>query len=149
MSEDSKIKIVIADDHLLVREGIRTLLGRENGMIIVGEAPGGNELLKLLETTDCDLLLLDLNMPGMSGLDVIKTVRQKYPKILILVLSMFPLTRFAVRSLKAGAVGYVTKDSTSEELLKAINTVAHRGKYISLELAEMLAEEFGSQKKAL
>lgn len=143
------IRIVIADDHPLIREGLKKTLLSEEDMQIVGEAADGNELLQKLSQIDFDIILLDLNMPGRNGLDIIKDIKQNYPKSYILVVSMYPLHRFAVRALKTGAAGYITKDSPTEELLNAIRTIIKRGRYISIELAELLANEFGSAKNAM
>lgn len=143
------IKIFIADDHPLIREGLKKTLLSEVDFQIAGEAADGTELLKKITEVDFDIILLDLNMPGKNGLDVIKEIKQLYPKAYILVLSMYPLHRFAVRALKTGAAGYVTKDSPTEEVVKAIRTIISRGRYISIELAELLANEFGNAKDAL
>lgn len=143
------IKIFVADDHPLIREGLRKTLLVEEDFQIVGEAADGFEVMKKIRETEFDILLLDLNMPGKNGLTVIKEIKQILPKASILVLSMYPLQRFAVRALKTGAAGYVTKDSPTEELIKAIRTIISRGRYISIELAELLANEFGTAKDTM
>ncbi|MDP4175682.1 MAG: response regulator transcription factor [Bacteroidota bacterium] len=143
------IKIFVADDHPLIREGLRKTLLVEEDFQIVGEAADGFEVMKKIRETEFDILLLDLNMPGKNGLTVIKEIKQILPKASILVLSMYPLQRFAVRALKTGASGYVTKDSPTEELIKAIRTIISRGRYISIELAELLANEFGTTKDVM
>ncbi|MGE5409313.1 MAG: response regulator [Clostridiales bacterium] len=143
------IKIFIADDHPLIREGLRKTLLVEEDFQIAGEAADGFEVMEKIRETEFDILLLDLNMPGKNGLTVIREIKQILPKASILVLSMYPLQRFAVRALKTGAAGYVTKDSPTEELIKAIRTIISRGRYISIELAELLANEFGTAKDAM
>lgn len=143
------IRIFVADDHPLIREGLRKTLLEEEDFQIVGEAADGFEVMKKIRETEFDILLLDLNMPGKNGLTVIKEIKQILPKASILVLSMYPLQRFAVRALKTGAAGYVTKDSPTEELIKAIRTIISRGRYISIELAELLANEFGTTKDTM
>lgn len=135
------IKIFIADDHPLVREGLKKISDQETIDIeVIGEASDGNELLEKLEDVDPDLLILDIAMPGKSGLDVLKEVKEFYPDLPVLMLSIHPEDRFAVRSLKAGAHGYLNKRSISEKLITAIRRiVVHQKKYISQDVAEQLA----------
>lgn len=147
MKKKSKmINLVIADDHILVREGLKKILEADNvSLEVTGEASNANELFEILKKNDPNIVLLDINMPGISGLDALKEIRKNHPKIPVLMLSMHPANRFAVRSLKAGASGYITKSSIPEELAKAINTVVFdKKKYISPEVAEQLAEQVDS-----
>jgi two-component system, NarL family, invasion response regulator UvrY len=138
------INLVVVDDHPLVREGVKKILsGTQLNVKVSGEASNANELYSILkEKEQPDIVILDVDMPGTSGLDVLKELQKDYPGIPVLMLSMHPAERFAVRSLKAGAVGYLTKGSIPDELEKAIFTVVHRNKrYISPEVAEKLAEQ--------
>lgn len=135
------INIFITDDHMLVREGLKKILKQSTIDIkVIGEASDGNDLLEKLKETDPDLVILDIALPGKNGLEVLKDIKQRYPKLPVLMLSMHPEERFAIRSLKAGASGYLTKSSISEELVKAIRKiVTHKKKYISPSVAEQLA----------
>jgi DNA-binding NarL/FixJ family response regulator len=133
------IRVVIADDHTLVREGLKQLLTAAGGIEVVGEAPDGHEVLKAAREKEFDVLLLDLSMPGKSGMELIKQVKAERPKLRILVLSMHQEHQYAVRAIKAGASGYLTKDSASTQLVSAISKVAGGGAFISAEVAEQLA----------
>lgn len=135
------INILVADDHPLVREGLKNVVDKSTIDIkVVGEASNANELLEKLRETELDIVILDIAMPGKSGLDVLKEIKEFYPKLPVLMLSMHPEERFAVRSLKAGASGYLTKSSISEQLVKAIRKiVTQKKKYISPSVAEHLA----------
>lgn len=133
------IKIVIADDHALIREGFKKLIDNEMGMQVVGEAEDGLHVAELVNGTDCDVIILDISMPGKNGLELIKDLKLIKPKLKILILTMHPEDRFAIRSLKAGADGYLTKVSAPKELINAIQKVIQGGKYISDTLAEKLA----------
>ena len=131
------IKILIADDHVIVRRGLKQIVEETTDIIIVGEAANGGEVLRQIGEKSFDLLVLDITMPGRSGLDVLKEVRQLRPKLPVLVLSMHAEEQFAARVLKAGAAGYLTKESAPEELVKAIRKVHSGGKYISSAQAEI------------
>ncbi len=133
------IRVVIADDHTIVREGLKQLLLAAGPFEIVGEARDGHEVLKVVRETDFDVLLLDLSMPGKSGMELIKQVKSEKPRLRILVLSMHEEHQYAVRAIKAGASGYLTKDSASTQLVSAIEKVAGGGAFISAEVAEQLA----------
>lgn len=135
------IKVFIADDHSLIREGFKRILKGEEDIEIAGESGDPFELSQKVQQLQIDVLILDINLPGKSGLDVLKEIKIQKPDQKILILSMHPEERFAVRSLKAGAAGYLTKDSASEELVKAIRKISDGGKYISSHLAEKLAGE--------
>jgi DNA-binding NarL/FixJ family response regulator len=133
------IRIVIADDHTILRDGLKQLLAAQHDVQVVGEACDGFEALKLVRERDFDMLLLDLSMPGKAGMDLIKQIRSEKPRLRILVLSMHAERQYAVRAVKAGASGYLTKDSASTQLVAAIRKVAGGGAYISAEVAEELA----------
>jgi DNA-binding NarL/FixJ family response regulator len=133
------IRIVIADDHAIVRAGLKQMFAIMPEMEVVAEAVDGDSALETLRHTRCDVLLLDLNMPGISGLDLIARLKAHWPAQPILVLSMHDTAQVASRALKAGADGYVTKDSEPEVLLAAIRHVAAGGRFISGEVAQKMA----------
>lgn len=133
------IKVLIADDHTVVRQGLKQILSDDPQLTVVGEAADGNEVLAVLETLSVDALVLDITMPGRNGLDVLKEVKRKRPTLPVLVLSMHPEDQFAIRMLRAGAAGYITKESAPEELVGALRKVCSGGKYVSPQLAERLA----------
>jgi DNA-binding NarL/FixJ family response regulator len=133
------IKILIADDHAIVRQGLRQILTADNQMTIVGEAANGNELLNLVGKTEVDVVVLDINMPGRNGLETLKDLKQDYPLLPVIILSIHPEDQYAVRVLKAGAGGYMMKEAAPEELIDAIIKVYRGGKYVSPPLAELLA----------
>ena len=133
------IRILIADDHAVVREGLKQILADEPGMVVAGEAAGGIEVLQFVRKTDFELVVLDVAMPGKDGLDTLKELKQIKPGLPVLILSMDPEEQYAIRLLRAGAAGYMTKESAPEELVAAIRKVAHKGKYVSTVLAEKLA----------
>jgi len=133
------IRIVVADDHTIVREGLKQLLGAAGDLQVVADARDGHEVLDRVRTLEFDLLLLDMSMPGKSGIELIKQVRAEKPKLRILVLSMHEEHQYAVRAIRAGAAGYMTKESASRALVEAIRKVAAGGAYISAEVAQQLA----------
>ncbi len=143
------INVLIADDHALIREGLKKILNAEPDMTVVGEANNVVELFKQLERPVINIVLLDITMPGESGLDALKELRQKYPHVPVLILSFHPEHRFAVRALKAGAAGYLTKESAAEEVVQAIRKVVGGGKYVSAALAEQLAAELDDASSKL
>ncbi|MCK4911926.1 MAG: response regulator transcription factor [Thermodesulfovibrionales bacterium] len=134
------MKILIADDHHLLRCGIRSILEEMPEIESVSEASNGNEAIKATREQDFDLLLLDISMPGKDGLDTLKQLRYENPDIRILMLTMHPEDRYAIRTLKSGASGYLKKDCSPEELKKAVREVMATGKYISPSLAFTLAQ---------
>jgi two-component system, NarL family, invasion response regulator UvrY len=142
------IKILIADDHAVVRRGLKQILAEEHDMTIFGEARNAQEVLKNVREMNWDIVILDITMPDRSGVDVLKELKNIRPQLPVLVLSMHPEDQYAVRVLKAGAAGYMTKESAPEELVKAVRKVIRGGKYITLSLAEKLASdlESGSEK---
>src|SRR5437667_6808216 len=133
------IRVVIADDHTIVREGLKQLLLAAGDLDVVGEARDGHEVLQHVRAGDFDVLLLDMSMPGKSGTELIKQVKSEKPKLRVLVLSMHQEHQYAVRAIKAGASGYLTKESASTQLVSAIQKVASGGAFITAEVAEQLA----------
>jgi DNA-binding NarL/FixJ family response regulator len=133
------IRLVIADDHAIVREGLKRIVAEAPGMQIEAEAGDGNEVVKIVREREFDVLVLDLSMPGRSGMELIKLVKAEKPKVRILVLSMHQETQYAVRAIKSGASGYLTKESAPGQLVQAIQKIATGGAYISAEVAEQLA----------
>ena len=133
------IKILIADDHAIVREGLKQIVGETSDMVVSDEASNGHEVLRKVRENDYDVVVLDITMPGMSGLDVLKQLKSQRFEVPILVLSIHPEKQYAVRVLKAGASGYLTKESVPDELIKALRRVSVGRKYISSSLAERLA----------
>ncbi len=131
-------RLIIVDDHAIVRHGLKQILALAPGMQVVGEASTGLEVQDALARTACDLVLLDMNMPGLAGVDLIKWIHDAYPCVSILVLSMHAEGQIASRALKAGARGYLTKDSEPEILIEAIRKVAHGGRFIDSVLVETL-----------
>jgi len=143
------IKVFIVDDHEIIREGLKKILKEETDLVVVGEAQNGDEVLQNIKNIDCDIMLLDMNMPGRSGLDLIGDLKTLKPAMHILVLSIHPEDKFALRTLKSGASGYLCKDTALEELVIAIRKVFSKGRYISTTLAEQLAFDFMPDKELL
>ena len=133
------IKVLIADDHPIVRQGLRQILSEIPDMVVDGEAVNGQEALDQVRAGEWDVLVLDITMPDHSGLDILKELKLEQPQLPVLVLSIHAEEQFAVRVLKAGASGYLTKENAPAELIKAIRQVVGGGKYISSSLAETLA----------
>jgi DNA-binding NarL/FixJ family response regulator len=133
------IRIVVADDHTIVREGLKGLLAAAGDLQVVGEASDGGQVMERVRALDFDLLLLDMSMPGRSGIELIRQVRSEKPKLKILILSMHEESQYAVRAIRAGAAGYLTKESASRQLVEAIRKVAAGGAFISAEVAQQLA----------
>jgi DNA-binding NarL/FixJ family response regulator len=133
------IRIVIADDHAIVREGLKRIVGAAVDLEVVAEAADGTEVMQRVREQEFDVLVLDLSMPGRSGMELIKLVKAEKPRLRILVLSMHQETQYAVRAIKSGASGYLTKESAPAQLEMAIRKIAGGGAYISAEVAEQLA----------
>ncbi len=133
------IRALIADDHAVVREGIRRILEQAQDITVGGEADNGQKLLALVAKADWDVLIMDLSMPGLSGLEALREVRRQRPNLPVLILSMYAEDQYAVRALAAGASGYINKSSPPDNLIKAIRTVVSGRRYISPEVAECLA----------
>jgi two-component system invasion response regulator UvrY len=134
------IKILIADDHSIVREGLKQVVALEKNLKVTGEAGSSVELFEQLEKQTVDIIILDINMPGRSGLDIMKDLNIRYPHIPVLILSMYSEEQYGFRAIKAGASGYLKKVSAPEELVIAIKKIVAGGKYISPALAENLAK---------
>lgn len=133
------IEVLVADDHQIVREGLKQILAETSDIVVTGEASNGGEVINRVWKTDYDVILLDISMPGRSGLDILKELKSIKPKLKILFLSMHPEEHYAVRALKSGASGYLTKNRAKDELIEAIRRVSLGGKYVSASLAEKLA----------
>jgi DNA-binding NarL/FixJ family response regulator len=133
------IKILIADDHPVVRQGIKQILAETRDLVVADEAASGQEVMKKVMKNDYDVILLDISMPERNGLDILRELKSKKSKPAVLILSIYPEDQYAVRVLKLGAAGYLTKESVPEELISAIRKVAQGRKYISATLAEKLA----------
>jgi DNA-binding NarL/FixJ family response regulator len=133
------IKVMLADDHAIVRKGLRQLLEETGFIEVVAEADDYPAIMKAVRSFDMDVVVMDITMPGKNGIDVLKIVKGEKPKVAVLMLSMHPEDQYAVRALKAGASGYLTKNSAPEKLVEAIQTISGGRRYITPELAESLA----------
>ena len=138
------IRVLIVDDHAIVRQGLRRILEEADGMNVEGEAANGIEALKMMRAAEWDIVLLDISMPEKNGIDTLKQIMDRNKEAQVLVLSMYPEDQYAVRMMKAGASGYLTKETAPEQLVKAIRTVVAGKKYISPTLAELLLLECGA-----
>ena len=144
------IKILIADDHGIIRKGIKQILSRTSDIEVTAEASTGQEALEKIWTSHFDLVILDISLPGRNGLEILKQIKSYKPKLPVLILSMYPEEQYAIRVLRAGASGYLTKESGKNELVEAIRRIAEGKKYITPSLAEKLASELEpSNDKAL
>ncbi len=141
------IKILIADDHAIVREGLKQIVAEEKDMLVAGEAGNANEMFDLLKKEKFAIIILDISMPGRSGLEALKFLKKNYPEVPTLILSMFSEEQYGLRALKAGAAGYLKKVSAPTELISAIRKIVSGGKYINQSLAERLADEYDSDRK--
>jgi DNA-binding NarL/FixJ family response regulator len=133
-----KIKILIADDHPIVRAGFKQVISDTPDMLVADEAGTGQEVLNYIRKKDYDCVLLDISMPGRSGLEILKDLKSEKPKLPVLILSIYPEEQYAIRALRAGAAGYMTKAGAPHELIAAIRKISEGGKYISESLAEKL-----------
>jgi len=133
------IKVLIADDHALIRKGLKQLLDDTDDMRMTGEAENGMQAIRMVDEGDFDVMLLDISMPDKHGVDVLKQLKINHPQLPVLMLSMHPEEQYALRSMKAGAAGYLNKQSAPAQLVTAIRQVSIGKKYISTELAEQLA----------
>lgn len=141
------IRVLIADDHAIVRQGLRAILADTADMSVAGEAENGVRALQMARGGDYDVVLMDVNMPDRNGIDTLKLIKKEQPKLPVLMLSMYPEDQYAIRALKAGAAGYLSKHSAPELLVSAIRLVASGKKYISASLAEQLAEAIGEDDR--
>jgi len=143
------IQVAIVDDHQIVRTGFRELLSEDSKISIAFEAATGDEALDKLRTVQCDVLLLDISLPGKSGVDVLRAVRQRHPDMKVLILSGFPEESYALAMIRNGANGYLCKDCDREELLRAIHMVSSGRRYVSPRTAELLADEMSGERSGV
>ncbi|MBI5437971.1 MAG: response regulator transcription factor [Nitrosomonadales bacterium] len=136
------IRIMIADDHAIVRQGLARILEKKDGMKIVAEHDNGADALNWIRNHNCDIALIDISMPGMNGIDLLKQLREEKPRVPVLVISIYSEDQYAVRLIKAGAAGYLTKGCAPAIVVEAVRQIAGGKKYISPAVAEMLADEF-------
>jgi DNA-binding NarL/FixJ family response regulator len=141
------INILLCDDHEIVRKGLRQLLQEQPGFFVMADVPSGEALLKELRKVKPDVVILDIALPGRSGLEVLKQLRLLYPEIKVLALSMYPEDQFAIRLIKAGASGYLHKDSAPAMLNEAIRTIAKGGKFVSPRMMSVLFHEVANEKR--
>jgi DNA-binding NarL/FixJ family response regulator len=134
------IRVILCDDHALIRRGIRDTLSDAPDIEVVGEAGDYGELRTLMRSTACDVLVLDINLPGRSGLDVLHALKDEGSPVRVLIVSMYPEDQYAIRALRAGAYGYVNKGGDTQQIVEAVRMVAQGRKYITPEIAQMLAE---------
>lgn len=139
------IRVLVADDHAIVREGLKRILGDESDLVLAGEATNGHEVLAAVRAGGFDILLLDLSMPGKSGIELVKQVKDEQPRLKVLVLTMHEEDQYAVRAIRAGASGYLTKESASGQLVSAIRRIAEGRMHISHNIAEQLALDVQSR----
>lgn len=144
-----KFKVLLADDHAIIRDGLRKILHDTEDFEVAGQASNGNAVLEEIRTHEFDLLVLDLSMPGRHGLELIKLIRDARPKLPILIFSMHPEEQFAVRALRVGANGYLSKEGDSDLILPVMRKVASGGVYISSKVAELLAADASPRGTAL
>jgi two-component system invasion response regulator UvrY len=137
------IRLLVTDDHAVVRKGIAQIIGETSDIVVAGEAQSGREALEKARRNDYDLVLLDISMPGRDGLEVLKDLKHEHPRLAVLMLSMYPEEQYAIRALRSGAAGYLTKESAPDELITAVRKVSSGGKYVSASLAEKLASKLG------
>jgi two-component system, NarL family, invasion response regulator UvrY len=138
-------KILIVDDHYLIREGLKKILETETDLNIIGELKKGADVCEFIKQNECDLIILDINLPDRNGLDILKDVKVINPETFVLMLSILPEEQFAVRAIRAGASGYITKDGAPDELIKAIRRIKNGRRYVSEELADKLAFELSTK----
>ncbi|WP_026354339.1 response regulator [Massilia niastensis] len=148
MTDKATIRVFIADDHAIVREGLKQILAEQRDIIVAGEAENGLDAVKLAGKARCHVMLLDISLPDRNGIDVLKQIKKDRPELAVLMLSMHREDQYAIRSLKAGASGYLTKQSAPRELVTAIRLVASGQKYVSAALAQTLASQIGENHEA-
>lgn len=140
MKNSKKFNVLLADDHNIVRHGLKKILQDEFTEVFVGEASRDTEVFDQLNQNKWDLVILDINMPGKSGLEILKDIKSLYPQLPVLILSMYPEEQFALRVMKSGASGYVRKDSAPEELVNAVNEILNGRKYLSTVVMDILSD---------
>ena len=145
--KDESIKVLVADDHEIVRQGLKTIISEHSDLSIAGEAENGNQVLKILKKTKVDVVLLDFDMPEKNGLDTLIELKALYPKLPVMILSIFPEDHYGTRFLKAGASGYLQKSSATDQLIDAIRKVFNGGKYISSALTDKLVTGLNKDKE--
>lgn len=143
------IRVLVADDHAIVREGLKQILAKSGDLTVAGEAADGNVLLTMVREQNWDVLVTDMSMPGRNGIELIRMVKEARPDLPVLVLSMYGEDQFAVRAIRAGASGYLTKESASEHLVSAIRKIAAGGVHVSPEVAQVLFQSVRGDKAAL
>ena len=143
MTEKASIRVFIADDHAIVREGLKQILAEQRDIVVAGEAETGLDAVKLFRKSRCNVVLLDISLPDRNGIEVLKQIKSEQPDLAVLMLSMHREDQYAIRSLKAGAAGYLTKQSAPKELVNAIRQVAGGQRYVSAQLAQVLAAQLG------
>jgi DNA-binding NarL/FixJ family response regulator len=143
MTEKTSIRVFIADDHAIVREGLKQILAEQRDIVVCGEAETGLDAVKLFRKSRCNVVLLDISLPDRNGIEVLKQIKSDKPELAVLMLSMHREDQYAIRSLKAGASGYLTKQSAPRELVGAIRQVADGQRYVSAQLAQVLAAQLG------
>ena len=148
MTDKATIRVFIADDHAIVREGLKQILAEQSDIVVAGEAENGLDAIKLFRKSRCHVMLLDISMPDRNGIEVLKQIKQERPELAVLMLSMHREDQYAIRALKAGAAGYLTKQSAPKELVTAIRQVAGGQKYVSATLAQALASQVGADHDA-
>jgi two-component system invasion response regulator UvrY len=146
MTAKETIKVLIADDHAIVREGLKQILADTKDIVVAGDSENGIDAIKFARKSECDVLLLDISMPDRSGIEILKQVKKEFPALAVLMLSMHREDQYAIRALKAGAAGYLNKQSAPAELVNAIRQVAAGRKYISPALAQELANQIGDDR---
>lgn len=148
MTDKATIRVFIADDHAIVREGLKQILAEQRDIIVAGEAENGLDAIKLFRKSRCHVMLLDISLPDRNGIEVLKQIKTERPELAVLMLSMHREDQYAIRALKAGAAGYLTKQSAPRELVTAIRQVAGGQKYVSATLAQALASQIGTDHEA-
>lgn len=143
------MRILIVDDHVVVRQGIKQIIKDMDRPIEVGEAGNGSEAIRMLREGDWDMVLLDINLPGKNGIEVLKNIKAEWKRLPVLMLTMYSEDQYAMRAIKNGASGYMTKETASDELMNAINRVMNGGRYISSEVAEKLVFDQGDSENEL
>lgn len=138
------MRILIADDHQMFREGLKRILSEEQDLALVGEAGSAQDVVNAIESDSWDIVVLDINLPGRNGIEVLKEIKLRHASLPVLILSMYPSSQYGMRAIRAGASGYLTKSDAAEELIQALRKIKAGGKYIGSDLADALAE--GIQK---
>ena len=147
LKKERSIKVLVADDHAIVRQGLKTIISEHSDLSIAGEAENGNQVLKILKKIKVDVVLLDFDMPEKNGLDTLVELKALYPKLPVMILSIFPEDHYGTRFLKAGASGYLQKSSATDQLIDAIRKVFNGGKYISSALTDKLVTGLNKDKE--